>query len=513
VTARFPFTDASADGDWCAFCEQAGKWKPEGYDEDMALRLRYYLDQQLDDTKAELKRRFPETHASMTPWALPITRHLVREQAKVFLASTKLELVADGEPITNADLLKWWAKTQEAMGLGLRLKRVDAYTTLMRTCGLRFGHTPGRLTAQVVFSHTIRVVMDPEAPMDLDRAHGVAIEVASEAGVRGSGPRRFEVWCAREGEEQHLVLEERSDEEHKTIRILSRDEGDPMRAPDGRTVVPLVLFSAHTEELGLFTLEGSDLIPANRGVNILVTDLHHIAEQQGFGVMVLETAAGGKTPGKIVRAPNTAISLDEGVTAKFINASAPIAELLALAESRIKLSAVLHGIPAGSVSIEARAVASGIALQIELRPLLEIRGDAVEVYRDPMRRVWEVFWAVHNAYAQAEGAKALPEDIEMRWTPGEIQMPVDDAQKVETILAKKKARLISRVEAIAQDRGVSLKEAKEIAKRIDEEEPPQTLEPLDDPLGLARRREQMRGAPPNDGREPDDEDEERPPKE
>lgn len=517
MTGRYDFPDGlRAAAVWARFSDDAQVWKPSGYDAEMALRLAYYLDQQLDDTKAVLAERFPKTHTKMMPVTLPVTRHFVREQAKVFLSTTKLELVQDGRPFEGVrdqdgnerphPSAAWWERVQQQMGLGLRLKKADVYTTLFRTAALRFAYTPaGRFTAQVVFPHSVRVVMDPTAPMDIDSAHLVAMEIASDAGLKQGGARRWECWCARAGEEQHFILEDGGED---GVSVVWRDKGGPLTRPDGSAIVPLVFFTAHTEELGLFTAEGSDLVPMNRGLNILVTDIHHIAEQQGFGVMVLEAPSGANAPAEIIRAPNTAISLTDGVKASFINPNAPLADLLELADRRIKQGAVLYGIPAGSVSLEARAVASGIALQIENRPLLEMRADSIEVYRDPMRRVWEVLQALWAAHGEDEEVGDLDE-AELRWTPGDVQVPVDEQQKVDDVLAELKARLCTRAEAIAKLRGISIEEAKRVLQAIDEENAARRVDRglEDDPLGLAEKRRRLQGGDPDeeveDGQDPE----------
>ncbi len=505
---RYAFKNAPA-GDWKRFCDDAGAWKPNGYDREMQLRLAYYLNQQLDDTKAELARRFPETHKTMTPITLPVVRHFVREQAKVFLSTTKLELVQDGKPLAGEKAkdgterphptAAWWERVKEQMGLGLRLKRADAYTTLFKTAALCFSWSPtrNRIEARIAFPHSIRAVMDPAAPMDIDQAHLVAMEIASEAGLKADGARRWECWCAREGEEHHFILRERGE---GAVEIEWEDDGGPLLTLDERAIVPLVFFTAHTEELGLFTAEESDLVPVNRAMNILVTDIHHIAEQQGFGVMVITSPAGANAPAKIIRAPNTAISLEGGVEADFIDPNAPLADLLALADQRIRQDAVLRGMPAGSVSVEARAVSSGIALQIENRPILELRSDAIETYRDPMRRMWNVIRALWDAYSDRAADQEVGDlsEIDLRWTPGDVQVPVDDAQKVDDVLAKLKARLSTRAEAIAELRGITVEEARTIAAAIDEEDgagagADENLE--DDPLGLKAKRDELAGAP------------------
>jgi hypothetical protein len=496
-------TDQAARGEWTRFNTEAARWKPSGFDAEMSLRLAYYLDQQIVDLRATLKAKFPETHLAMTPITVPLVRHFIREQAKVFLAQTKLDL-SQGTGEVSPDILAWWEDAQQEMGLGLRLKKVDTYTTLFRAAGLFIASAGGKLTARVVFPQNVHVVLDPSAPNDLDLAYGVAMEIASEGGVESGGPRRFEFWCARPGAEQHVILEVGSivDESGSaTVRVVEVDKGDPLRGPDGRAIVPIVLFTAHTEELGLFTLEGSDLVPANRALNVLATDLHFIAEQQGFGVLVLTAPAGEEAPAKIVRSPNTAISLRGGVTASFINPNAPLADLIQLFDTRLKQEAVLKGIPAGAVSIEARAVSSGVALQIENRPLHELRSDAIELYRSPMRRMWSVIWAVHNAYTEE---RALSTDLQMRWTPGDIQVPTDEQARIDNALAKMKSRLQSRAETIAELRGVSLEEAKKIADTIDTEEPAAVAgDELDASLlPLDGKRAALKGGAPADGAPP-----------
>lgn len=499
---RYPFTRPSED--WKRFVGDAGAWKPAGFDAEMRLRLAYYLDDQVGDLRETLERKFPETHKQLTPVTLPLVRLLTNETAKVFLSTTKLEVVEPGKDEADESLVAWWKAVQEQAGLALRLKRVDAYTTLLRTAGLQIAYADGGLRATVVFPQQLQVVMDPAAPMDLDQAHGVALEVASEAGLRDTGKRRYEFWCAREGEEQHLLLEL----DGENAMVVSRDDGDPLRGPGERSLVPIVLFTAHTEELGLFTVEGRGLVEANRDLNVLVTDIHHIAEQQGFGVMVITSPQGEDAPPKIVRAPNTAISLKGGVDAKFIDPAAPLADLAALADTRIKQAAVLRGLPAGTVSVEARAVASGVALQIEMRSLLEARADAIEVYREPMRRLWDVIRATHNAYrgqpgflaqvwARISGAAKgrigeIAEDVDLRWTPGDVQLPVDDDRRVDTVVTKLKSRLCTRAEAIAELRGISIEEAKKVLKQIDAEEPAAgTVDPL---MGLEPVREALGAA-------------------
>lgn len=464
------------------FAGDAARWKPEGFDADANLRLAYYLDHQLPDTLAALKRRFPNTWEEMLPITLPITRHFVREQARVFLNDSQLALwdADKREDVEDdSDLGVWWAETQRESGLRLRLKGVDRYTTLFQTCFLKVARVKKRLLMFPFFPQLVDVVFDPDYPFDLDMAYGVRVEIGSEYGTAaGSGsalvdssgeqipaPKRWEFWCARPSEEQFRII--RSDGRRE--QIPGFDDGHfPYLRADGSAFVPLVMFTAHTEELGAFTLSNEGLHLFNRAANIAATDLQHIAESQGFGQLVISTQGGFEPPSKIVRGPNRALVLKEGSSAAMLSGSAAIADLASLLDTQIKRAAVLNSIPAGAVSIEARAVASGISLQIEMRPLLELRQDAIDVYDGPMRRLWDVIAGVYNATLE-DGEAEVPVGVELRWHPGEVSMPVDPRAALEDALARYANDLCTKAEIIADLRRIPLDEARELAEQIAEE--------------------------------------------
>jgi hypothetical protein len=455
--------------------EAAAKpWKPAGYDSECRLRLEYYLYQQRKDLLATLRVRYPETHAEIEPYLemLPVTRFFVHEQAKVFLHGAALELADEGgEALTAEDARrKRWEAVQEEMDLALRLKLTDRYATLLRTCFLRLERTDAGMGAQIFLPQNVDAAWDPAFPFDLDRAYGVRLRVAGDPGATsgllgpdgksvGNAADRWEFWCAREGDAQYLVI---------------RGDG-VVEAVDGNAdgvnpfgVVPLVMFAQHTEELGAFTLAGQGLHLFNRAVDVLVTDLHHIAATQGFGQLVVSYKEGFDAPQKIVAGPTRAITLRDGATAEILSPSPQIAALVELVDKDLKRQAVLHGIPPGAVSLEARAVASGISLQIELRPLMEVRKDAIDFYRAPMRRLWRVCQVVHDAAQGLEGPK-FGATVRARWQPGEVQLPSDAHLELDDLIVKIANNLMTRAEAIAQLRRLTVEEAKKVLATIQEE--------------------------------------------
>jgi hypothetical protein len=441
----------------------AKAWKPSGFNTEAELKLDYYLDRQLADTQLELAKAFPETSKEITPVMLPLTSCFVNEQARVFLDTTVLDLVDQDGNAVDAKLAAWWKATKEEMGLSFRLKNVDRYTTLHRTCFLRLGRVGAKLQAQIFFAQRVDVAFDPAFPFDLDMAYGVRLEIGREPGSEVLAPngqqatpdaKRYEFWCGRPGAELYALVDSNG-------KVERADKN-----PFGQ-VVPLVMFTAHTEELGPFVTAKQGLHLFNRAVNVAASDEQHIARCQGYGQFFLsapELASGG-APGKLVAGPSKIVPLPPGYKVSVENGKAPLADLQKRLDASVKRAAVLHGIPPGTVSLEARAVASGIALQIEMRPLLEIRTDAVEVYQGPVRRVWTVLRAVHNATRQG-GEKEIPDTVAMRWKPGDVQMPVDPHIELDDIIIKLTNNLITRAKALAILERIPLEEAKKLAAEI-----------------------------------------------
>jgi hypothetical protein len=445
------------------FTTEAARWKPGTYNADAERRLTYFLYRQRDLLLVELKKRYPETCREMAPVTLPVCRFFVKELSKVFLGGANLPLVdADGKPLpTDGEDAKAWVKLQEDVGLALKLKRLDRYTTLFHTAFLRWAYSAAGVSTQIVFPHLVEAVMDQDFPMDLDRAHLVRVELTGAAGETADDDRRFECFCAREGEELHAIVRGDGTVEWAAAQYDYRDE-------DGRALVPLIAFTQHTEELGLFALVEQGLHEFNLAIDVAITGLFEIAETQGWGELFITVPDGGKPPAKIIRGPRRAMPLTDGNTASILNYNAPISELAAKLDQDLKRQAVLNGIPPGAVSLEARAVSSGIALQIEMRPLLEERQDSVEVYAQPMRRVWQVARAVWAAYAAtgAKDAKPFGKGVHARWEPGEIQMPESEDVLVERMLIEARAGYRSDEEAVARIRGVSEEEAAKLLEKI-----------------------------------------------
>lgn len=505
-----PYTFASpekAKADLERFLADAARWKPGGFNADADKRLSFYLYRQRDLLVAELKKRYPKSWEEIAPVTLPVTRFFVRELSKVFLQGASIALLdAEKKPVKeDSGEAAAWSGLLETLGLGLKLKQIDRYATLLETAFLKLGHSEAGVAAHVVFPHHVEAVMDAAFPLDLDRAHLVAVEIASDAGPAGIASmegRRWEVWCARPNEELHAIVRGNG-----TVEFV--DKAYPYRDATGRAIVPLVAFAQHTEELGLFPLVGQGLADFNLAVDVAVTGLFEIAETQGWGELAVTVPMGASVPPEIPRGPRRAIALKDGVTAAILNYNAPIADLIQKLDQDLKREALLYGIPPGSVSLEARTVASGVALQIEMRPLLESRQDAVDAYRLPMRRLGALLQVVWNAWAEGAKQPVFPTGWTTRWDPGEVQMPDSEDAVIDRMVVLRKQGWASDAEIVAKLRKLTPEQAREILAQIKAEDPPKPDPLMEDPLLPFSGKKKPAGEPPE---EPED-DPEAPPTE
>lgn len=491
----------------------AAQWKPAGLAQEYATRLDFYLWRQRAHVERTIRDRYKRTADDVLPFleALRLTRFFVDETAKVFLSGHGLELASDGEPLdAESDEAKRWADVQDEMALGLKLKLVDRYTTLDRTCFLRIDREDGGpMSAQVFLPDNVDVVPDPAFPFDLDRAHGVRLRIGGgdeepdEKGEKRSAGR-YEFWCARPGEEQYRVISGDG-----TLEEVPGNETGalPYLNERGRGVLPVVMFTLHAEELGLFTNEGQGLHQANLAADVTATDIGYIAASQGFGQLTIAypEGRGGENQEHVI-GPTRALVLKDGAQAEILSPSPQIGALLELLDKKIRRAASLAGIPPGSVSLEGRQVPSGIALQIEMRPLMEMRTDAIDFYRAPMKRLWRVIRTVHDA-RRADGEPELG-SVEGRWSPADVQLPESETELIDRLTLEKRQGWRSDAEAVAKIRRVSQDEAEKILAQIEEVTPRAETPAEDDPLGIAAKRRALEGGGEEEEDEGDDPEEE-----
>jgi hypothetical protein len=449
--------------------------KPSGLNDEYRRRLDFYLHRQRPFIEAEVRKKFPKTYPDVAPYlqTTRILRMITDERAKVFLNGAALELVdGDAKPLpTGSGEAKRWADVAEEMDLGLTLKLADRYTHLDRTTFIRIDRSEGGpMAAQVYLAENVEVVPDPARPFDLDAAHAVLLRIGGDAeasvvvdprGQRTSRGDRYEFWCGRPGAEAFAIVWDDG-----TVETSVEGKEFPYRDVAGKAVVPVILFSLHKAERGLFTNEERGLSDRNAAIDVLVTETHHMMSAQGFGQLVISYPPGQEPPPHqaLVVGPTRALELTNGATGSVLSPSPQVMAAIELIDRDVKHCAMEHGIPPGSVSLEARAVASGVALQIEMRPLMEQRTDAIDYYRPSMRRIWRVAQVVHDTRIGTSEPALV--GLKARWNPGDVQLPESEDALVERLVLLASKGWVSDAEAVAKIRKIGIEEAEQVLAKM-----------------------------------------------
>lgn len=474
--------------DLIAFLERAERWKPSGYDAEMALRLDYYLGSQEWDVTQQLKMHFPLSWQNMAIHTARLTRKVVDTRAHVFSKQSRFPLITDGGvalPDTDPGA-KRWSNIQRSSDLRQRLKTVNRWAELLNTVLLAVAYDDDAQAPKltVLAPQFVNVEFDPAYPFSIQRARGVMVELAGENGaaesdwgspasLRQTEGRRFEFWTTDPNGPVHVIL----DGDGHTVEMEGMDGSNPYRDERGRPVIPIVPFHAHDPELGFFSLANGDLVRENRSLNLTLTDMHYIARCQGFGQVVIErSVTGGGNTGKggsqsaseqLAMGPAKALVLKPGEKASVLQAQPLLAQLESIVTSDAKRSAVFHDVPAGAVLADSRTIASAAALVVEREPLIEAREEQVDHYRKAVEETFRVMRVVNNWHAPT--SLMLPADATMAFQPGDLRVPFAPQDEQDTDLVDLANDLVTLPQILSKRSGITVDEARQVLDKNREE--------------------------------------------
>jgi hypothetical protein len=452
-----------------AFLKRAERWKPAGYDGEMALRLAYYLGDQEQDLLAQLQAHFPKSYSRMALHTRRLARKVVDARAKVFTKASRFVLTdAAGKELaaTSSDA-KRWAEIVEACDLLQRLKTVNRWTEALNTVVVAVGYDE-RAESPVltlVAPQLLHADFDERYPHSLERAHDAAVEIASSTGLRQVSEKiegkRFEYWSAGD-DPVHLIV----DGNGRIVEYPGVDGENPYRDPKtNAALLPLVAFHREPPELGFFTTANGDLVRSNRSLNITETDLHHIARCQGYGQAYIERdAMAGSSdsdkgpPPERAFGPDKVVNLRRGEKAGVLETNPKLDALEQIATADAKKAATDWDVPAGMVLADSRTVASAEALVVDREPQLEAREEQIPLYRKPLGRLFELIRIVNNAHAPV--GKRLSETSRLVWHPGDLRVPFSPKDQRDIDKEDLSLDLTTRAEIYARDHSVPLEDAR-----------------------------------------------------
>ena len=207
---------------------------------------------------------------------------------------------------------------------------------------------------------------------------------------------------------------------------------------------------------------GSDLVDAALLVNIILTDMHSIMYQQGYGQLVV---TGRDIPKEVEVGPHTAIILeqqhkdDPAPSANFISAAPPVGEWMQAVEQTVALLLTTNNLSTSTVSAKLGAsdFASGIALMIDQSEAMGEIEDVKTEMASAEHEIWEVIKAWMDLYL---GNKLLCDDLkaigpidssEITIKFGDARPMMSEKEKIEILKARKDLGLNTEIELLKLD--------------------------------------------------------------
>ncbi|WP_027368950.1 hypothetical protein [Desulfocurvibacter africanus] len=346
-------------------------------------RLDFYNDKHREHLLGLLAQRFQEPER-FQPVFVNVLKKVINNLALVYLEPPKREVLNGSEQDKAI-----FSEMAESCGLSLKLKIAARQVKLLKTVMLRPVWRQGRMELDLLQPH----VLDVETGDTPEELKAVIVTHFPES-----------------GRDEDTVFKRWTAESVTTLDARGHTIG---QEPNPYGVLPFVPLWDGIPA-GDFWLEGGDdLIALQEAINTKLTDLLFIIEKQGFGVGYLKGGEGSELNPVYQVGPGSLVSLPENGELGFAAPNAPILDILKSIDFLIKQAAITNGLPASSLSTEAREE-SGISRLIENRELQEKRSDDIELFRTYEKRLFEVMrvvWNAHNAGRQLSEKAQLSVDF------------------------------------------------------------------------------------------------------
>jgi len=384
--------------------KSAEAWKPSGYDAGVAKRRDYFAGLHDKHLRTKLAERFPNQHAKMSSYPVPLFRHLAEQQATVYRAPPRREVTGD------AALTERVGALYEGALANARLARVEQIAAAARLAFVRVSAnmTTKRLVLSPRWPDSVHVVPDPDCPTDLQRAFALVAEINSADGVRSvaAGKRRFEVW-------------ERTSSGWSMAIAESGGGTGFVESTERWALLPWVAVPYEELTGSLYEPLPQDDIAVCDAISVLHTDLLYTIENQAFTQVWY---SGPEPDKKLIGGPGVCWNAGDAGTFGSLTYQPQIASVKETADNLIGRWLALHSLSPTTASADP-TYESGVALKVKNQPMLEARLARVPLYREIEQYG---LWPIMRDQAGALDGEAWPEDAELTWTPGELQLPLDD---------------------------------------------------------------------------------------
>jgi len=223
-----------------------------------------------------------------------------------------------------------------------------------------------------------------------------------------------------------------------------------------------------------------------------LSDLAQVVKMQGWSVGYL-VATENTMPEVLFVGPNMVLKLKVDPNTNhepnfgYASPNADIEGSMKYLESVLAAFLSSRGLDAATVSTQLSSTkfSSGIERLLAMIEMFEASKEDIDLFKCVENQFFNLFKKWNNVYfgtTQKILDFIIPEESQVEVTYQAPVMAMTQTEKTDNIIKRKEAGLMSRVEAIAEDRGISKEQAEYIAEEIDSEDmtslkPMQNLDP------------------------------------
>lgn len=408
--------------------------------------------------------------------SINLARRITTQEASIYKCAPERKFIgvsAEQEIVLN--------KIYEDMKANVMLQKSNVYFKLQSQNNIQVLPINGKLVMRVLLSHHYDVVPDALMPEKADayilsgydkalrlpqlestvNSDGYNQEIADVNDYEGS-LKVFSLWS----NEFNFLFDENG-------KIISQNIENPIKMKPFIDVSP-------AKDFEFFIRQGSSVTDFTIQFNASLTDMSQIVRMQGFAqaymiadesMMPQSMKIGPMIAVKMPVNPSTGTRPEFG----FAQPSADIAGSMGYLESLVALFLTSRGIDPKSVTTnkDVQTYTSGMERLLAMIEKFEASRSDFEIYKDVENKLFEIVKAYVNTYAGTDVLQyqisPIPEAAYVEVYYEMPEMIETEMDKLAQIEKKLDLGLITKAEAIAEDREIELDEAKKIKQEIDQE--------------------------------------------
>jgi hypothetical protein len=334
-----------------------------------AQKLNFYFDLQLERLEEQLAELFSSPE-NMVKVSLNVVKKVINNLSQVYFTPPVRAL----ENATEKDE-QIYKQILEQSAFDLKMKQAQRLTKLLGTILIRPVWRNGAIALDILTGNILDVVTG-DSPEILNR-----VLITDWGNSDKIQDVQYSLWTV------------------ETFQRLDYRGNVFEEEPNPYGVLPFLPCFDYPPPGSNFWLSNFEsLVSIQEAINIKLTDLLYLIQQQSFGVGWIKGAEGGGSlkvdPGSLVELPK-----DKDAGLGFVSQQAEIAQVVNAIDRLLKWAAVSNGLSAATVSTSVNDYQSGIAKAFDTKELSELRADDVQNFRSIERQLFNLVrtvWNVHN---------------------------------------------------------------------------------------------------------------------